>query len=89
MNLSPWTLPAPLPGATLLKPLSSARTGFHASVPTASRPHGSSLPSVSRSAYQRHTGHVPAQSASSATCGHFTELRRMASSAPGGSQAPR
>ncbi len=28
MNLSRWTLPAPLPGATLLKPLSSARTGL-------------------------------------------------------------
>ncbi len=26
MNLSPWTLPAPLPGAWSLKPLSSART---------------------------------------------------------------
>ena len=28
MNLSPWTLPAPLPGSMPLKPLSSARTGL-------------------------------------------------------------
>jgi hypothetical protein len=28
MHLSPWTLPAPLPGSWALKPLSSARTGL-------------------------------------------------------------
>lgn len=28
MNLSPWTLPAPLPGSWALKPLRSARTGL-------------------------------------------------------------